>query len=174
MLNAVKKVTRIRTNNYNPLWLFIIIGIFLVFIIVIIIVLSAIERKDEAQYDEIHYQSKDFRLLNTIMKEAIKYYRINRIKNTLIFFTAIIACFIGLFITVFHSNLLDYIFGTITEFISATFFWIYKQCQKEEKYYFDKLFYLKKVLITIILTNSEKNIAKNDKIIDLLIDKLNS
>ena len=145
----------------------------LLFIIIIIKVIGSEERKDDAQFDEIHYQSENFRLLNSMMQESIKYYKVNRIKNTFIFFMAIIACFFGLYITAFYSTLLDYIFGTISEFISATFFWIYKQCQKEERYYYDRLFSLKKILIAIALSNSSKDKKQkinDEKIIDILLD----
>ena len=165
-------VTRTRTPT-NSFELLIFFALLIIGIIITIKVIDSEFRKDDAQFDETHNQSENFRLLNSIMLESIKYYRINRIKNAIIFGVAIIACFFGLYITAFHTNLLDLIFGTITEFISATFFWIYKQCQKEERYYYDKLFYLKKVLIAIALNNSEKNKSKkinDEKIIDILID----
>ena len=172
MLNTTIRTVR-RSNNSNPLWFFLGIGVILLFIVIIIKVIGSEERKDDDQFDEIHYQSENFRLLKSMMNESVKYYRINRIKNTFVFLSAIIACFFGLYIAAFHNNLLDYIFGTISEFVSATFFWIYKQCQKEERYYYDRLFSLKKILIAIALSNSSKNKKQktdNEKIIDVLLE----
>jgi len=178
MLKTLSKITRTTTISHhsNP-WIFVItIGISLLFVIIIFIMESIDEHKQEERFDEIHYQSENFRLLNRIVKESMKFYKINRFKNTIIFLVAILACFFGLYTIAFKSNLLDYIFGTISEFISATFFWIYKQCQKEEKYYYDRIYIINKQLLAIQLIEKENKRKKSNdfsKIIDALIDNKN-
>lgn len=95
MLSFLKIVQK-SSHDYTPLVFF---GGMIIFILIFVVVIMREERKDEEQF-ELRFKSDNFRLLNVMMKETIKYYKINRFKNTVIFFNSNYCMFYGI---IYHS-----------------------------------------------------------------------
>lgn len=153
-----------------------IIGIFIITILSI---------KSESSINKIqnNYSEPDTasgKMLYNSLQQTKAYYKNNRMQMTIIFVCAIISCIVGLtilLISIFYFNdeakTMEIISGTVISFISATFFWIYKQCNNHVQHYYNELIKIQNIFIAIELTQECNDDVKNtkvDKIIDYLIN----
>lgn len=124
------------------------------------------------------------KMLYNSLQQTKSYYKNNRIQMTIIFVCAIISCFVGLtvlMISIFYFNdkaqTIGIISGTAVSFISGTFFWIYKQCNKQVQHYFNELIKIQNIFIAMELIKECNDKTKNqniNKIIDKLINTSDS
>lgn len=120
------------------------------------------------------------KMLYNSLQQTKAYYKNNRIQMTIIFICAIISCFIGLTVLMFSifyfndkAQTMGIISGTVVNFISLTFFWIYKQCNNQVQHYFSELIKIQNIFIAIELIEECNDKTKNEninKIIDGLIN----
>lgn len=119
------------------------------------------------------------KMLYNSLQQTKSYYKNNRIQMTITFVCAIISCFIGLtvlMVSIFYFNdksqTMGIISGTVVSFISATFFWIYKQCNNQVQHYFNELIRIQNFFIAMELIEKCNDKTKNqniNKVIDELI-----
>lgn len=175
----IRKMTHI---DRTPLEQFIAELPFIVLIIgIIVLFIFAIKSISNEDKISDHISEPDNaigKMLYNSLQQTKFYYKNNRIQMIIIFVCAIVSCFVGLtvlMISIFYFNdkaqTMGIISGTVISFISATFFWIYKQCNNQVQHYFNELIKIQNIFIAMELIE-ECNDRTKDQNINKIIDKL--
>lgn len=175
-------ITRTHIDR-TPLEQFVVCLPFLIFIIGIfvfgIFAIKLVTNDDKISNNFPEPDNTIGKMLYNSLQQTKSYYKNNRIQMTIIFVCAIISCFIGLtvlMVSIFYFNdkaqTMGIISGTVVSFISATFFWIYKQCNNQVQHYFNELIKIQNIFIAMELIEKCNDKTKNqniNKVIDELI-----
>lgn len=181
--------TRTRTHiDRTPLEQFIsdlpFMVLFIGFFVFVIVAIKMTVNENKTPDYYLEPDNATGKMLYNSLQQTKAYYKNNRIQMIIVFVCAIISCFVGLtvlMISIFYFNdeakTMGVISGTVVSFISATFFWIYKQCSNQVQHYFNILTHIQSIFIAMELVEkcSEKTKEKNiNKIIDNLLNISNT